>query len=68
LHGFLVLSETALFSYKCTDLYHPETQFAVRWNDPDIAIDWPWDGDPKLSDKDREAPFLRDIPRERLPA
>ncbi|WP_296899676.1 dTDP-4-dehydrorhamnose 3,5-epimerase [Thiohalocapsa sp.] len=67
LHGFLVLSETALFSYKCTDLYHPETQFAVRWDDPDIGIDWPWHGEPQLSDKDREAPFLRDIPRERLP-
>ncbi|WP_295886291.1 dTDP-4-dehydrorhamnose 3,5-epimerase [uncultured Thiohalocapsa sp.] len=67
LHGFLVLSETALFSYKCTDLYHPETQFAVRWDDPDIGIVWPWDGEPKLSDKDRDAPRLRDIPRERLP-
>jgi dTDP-4-dehydrorhamnose 3,5-epimerase len=68
LHGFLVLSETALFSYKCTDLYHPETQLAVRWDDPDIGIAWPWDGEPRLSDKDRDAPLLRDIPRERLPA
>jgi dTDP-4-dehydrorhamnose 3,5-epimerase len=68
LHGFLVLSETALFSYKCTDLYHPETQFAVRWDDPEIGIAWPLDAAPRLSDKDREAPCLRDIPTERLPA
>jgi dTDP-4-dehydrorhamnose 3,5-epimerase len=67
LHGFLVLSEAALFSYKCTDLYHPETQFAVRWDDPDIGIDWPLDTTPTLSAKDREAPFLRDIPAARLP-
>jgi dTDP-4-dehydrorhamnose 3,5-epimerase len=67
LHGFLVLSETALFSYKCTDLYHPETQLAVRWDDPDIGIEWPFAGTPILSDKDRDAPRLRDIPQSRLP-
>jgi dTDP-4-dehydrorhamnose 3,5-epimerase len=67
LHGFLVLSETALFSYKCTDLYHPETQFAVRWNDPDIGIRWPIDGEPLLSEKDASAPLLREIPQEQLP-
>jgi len=67
LHAFLVLSDTALFSYKCTDLYHPETQFAVRWDDPDIGIKWPLDGPPTLSDKDREAPRLKDVPGERLP-
>jgi dTDP-4-dehydrorhamnose 3,5-epimerase len=67
LHGFLVLSDNALFSYKCTDLYHPETQFAVRWDDPDIGIAWPIDTTPALSDKDRDAPFLRDIPQSRLP-
>jgi dTDP-4-dehydrorhamnose 3,5-epimerase len=67
LHGFLVLSETALFSYKCTDLYHPDAQFAVRWDDPDIGIEWPLAAPPTLSSKDREAPFLRDIPATRLP-
>jgi dTDP-4-dehydrorhamnose 3,5-epimerase len=67
LHGFLVLSDTALFSYKCTDLYHPETQFAVRWNDPDIGIQWPDAGELLLSDKDRDAPLLRDIPESQLP-
>jgi dTDP-4-dehydrorhamnose 3,5-epimerase len=70
-HGFLVLSDTALFSYKCTDLYHPETEFSVRWDDPDIGIDWPLErllGEaPKLSDKDRDAPYLRDIPPAQLP-
>jgi dTDP-4-dehydrorhamnose 3,5-epimerase len=67
LHGFLVLSETALFSYKCTDLYHPEAELSVRWDDPDIGIDWPLDGPPTLSVKDRDAPYLRDLPVERLP-
>ncbi len=67
LHGFLVLSETALFSYKCTDLYHPEAELSVRWDDPDIGIDWPLDGPPTLSAKDREAPYLKDLPAERLP-
>ncbi len=67
LHGFLVLSETALFSYKCTDLYHPETEFAVRWDDPDIGIQWPGASEPLLSDKDRNAPMLREIPESQLP-
>jgi dTDP-4-dehydrorhamnose 3,5-epimerase len=62
-----VLSDTALFSYKCTDLYHPETQFAVRWDDPDIGIQWPDAGELLLSDKDRDAPMLRDIPETQLP-
>jgi dTDP-4-dehydrorhamnose 3,5-epimerase len=67
LHGFLVLSDTALFSYKCTDLYHPEAELSVRWDDPDIGIRWPLDDAPRLSDKDRNAPLLREIPPERLP-
>ncbi len=67
LHGFLVLSETALFSYKCTRPYHPETELAVRWDDPDIGIDWPLDGPPSLSAKDREAAHLKDLPAQRLP-
>jgi dTDP-4-dehydrorhamnose 3,5-epimerase len=67
LHGYLVTSETAIFSYKCTDTYHPETQFAVRWDDPEIGILWPAGIKPILSDKDRDAPLLREIPAERLP-
>ena len=65
-HGFCVLSETALFSYKCTDYYHPETEGSILWNDPAIGIDWPIDS-PSLSDKDREAPMLADVPPDRLP-
>ncbi|ESQ17196.1 MAG TPA: dTDP-4-dehydrorhamnose 3,5-epimerase [Chromatiaceae bacterium] len=67
LHGFIVLSETSLFSYKCTDQYHPETEFGVRWDDPEIGIDWPNTDAPLLSVKDRQAPMLRDIPRSQLP-
>ena len=67
-HGFLVTSETALFVYKCSDYYHPETEFGVRWDDPAIAIDWPLDGLPELSKKDQEAASLADIPADRLPA
>jgi dTDP-4-dehydrorhamnose 3,5-epimerase len=68
LHGYLVTSESAIFSYKCTDSYHPETQFAVRWDDPEIGITWPPAIEPILSDKDRDAPALSEIPPERLPA
>ncbi len=49
-HGFQVLSETALFHYKCTAYYAPETELAVRWNDPDLAIQWPLPN-PILSDQ-----------------
>ena len=68
LHGYLVLSESALFGYKCTDLYHPETQFSVRWDDPVIGVEWPLEQAPLLSEKDREAPLLADLDRGRLPA
>ena len=53
-HGYVVLSETALFTYKCTEYYHPEAELAVRWDDPVIGIDWPV-RDVVLSDKDRAA-------------
>ena len=59
-HGFCVLSETAMFTYKCTDTYHPECDGGVRWDDPDIGINWPL-ADPILSDKDRIQPYLRDL-------
>lgn len=68
LHGYLVTSEEALFSYKCTDLYHPDSQLSVRWDDPDLAIDWPLPSDTLvLSSKDREAPLLREIRQTGLP-
>lgn len=60
-HGFYVMSESAEFVYKCTDFYAPEHERAIRWDDPDIAIDWPLDagGPPVLSAKDEQAPLLR---------
>lgn len=65
-HGFCVTGETAILAYKCTDFYNPATEGSILWNDPDIGIEWPVNT-PVLSDKDRHAPRLRDIPRHRLP-
>jgi len=56
-HGFVVLSETADFEYKCTDYYDPKDEGSVIWNDPLVNIDWPI-ADPQLSAKDAEAPTL----------
>ena len=66
-HGFCVLSDTALFSYKCTDYYHPATERGIIWNDPEIGIRWPLAGDPILSEKDSCCTALADIPRDQLP-
>ena len=66
-HGFCVLSDTALFSYKCTDFYNPQAELSVRWDDPQIAIDWPLQN-PSLSHKDEAASLLKDIPRDKLPS
>jgi dTDP-4-dehydrorhamnose 3,5-epimerase len=66
-HGYCVLSPEALFIYKCTEYYHPEAEFGVRWDDPAIGIEWPLDGSPLLSEKDRNAALLADIPQARLP-
>ena len=51
-HGFAVLSETADFVYKCTDIYVPEHERTLQWNDETIGVNWPIDGEPILSDKD----------------
>ncbi len=59
-HGFLVLSETADFLYKATAYYAPQWDRGVRWNDPDMGIEWPLDGEPQLSAKDAVAPLLKD--------
>lgn len=61
-HGFLVLSDHADFLYKCTDFYYPEHDRGLRWDDPDLAIEWPLPGGqpPVLSDKDRQAPLLKE--------
>lgn len=62
-HGFYVLSETAEFCYKVTDFYHPDDEGGIRWNDPDIGVQWPLlDGVPVLlSEKDRVQPFLSEL-------
>ena len=59
-HGYYVLSETAVFQYKCTDYYHPEDEHCLMWNDPEVAIDWPIN-DPILSEKDKQGLFLKDL-------
>lgn len=61
-HGFVVLSDTALFCYKCTDFYHPNDEGGLMWDDPDIGVEWPIDGiEVKLSDKDQMNPSLKEI-------
>ena len=61
-HGFSVLSEEVVFQYKCDNYYHPESEGAIAWNDPDLGIDW---GIPEdkvvLSAKDAKNPFLKDM-------
>ena len=59
-HGFVVTSDAALFSYKCTDFYVPESERSLRWDDPEIAIQWPI-STPLLSPKDAEALRLQDL-------
>jgi dTDP-4-dehydrorhamnose 3,5-epimerase len=61
-HGFYVVTETADFQYKCTDYYAPELERSIRWDDPEIAIDWrlPAGEKPMLSAKDAAAQFLKD--------
>lgn len=59
-HGFVVLSDTAEFLYKTTDYYAPEHERLIAWNDPGIAIQWPIDGEPVLSAKDRQGKSLAD--------
>lgn len=61
LHGFLTLTDDAEVQYKCSDLYSPDHDGAVRWDDPQIAIDWGLTQAPILSDKDARAPLLEDI-------
>jgi dTDP-4-dehydrorhamnose 3,5-epimerase len=60
-HGFCVLSESADFFYKCTEIYAPEAERSVRWDDPALGIRWPVEG-PLLSAKDRAAPLLAEAP------
>ena len=65
-HGYLVLSDTAEFLYKCSDFYYPEHERGVAWNDADLGIRWGAQF-PIVSEKDRNNPALRDIPVAELP-
>ena len=61
-HGFVVLSETAVFAYKCTEFYYPEDESGLLWNDSDIDINWPDIGrEYILSDKDKKLPSFREL-------
>jgi dTDP-4-dehydrorhamnose 3,5-epimerase len=60
-HGFLVLSEEAIFTYKVDNPYAPQAETGIRWNDPDLAIEWPIDfSKVQTSEKDLKQPFLKD--------
>ena len=59
-HGFLVLSEVAQVEYKCTQLYDPQAELSIAWNDPALAIPWPAQS-PLLSERDRRAPRLHEV-------
>ena len=62
-HGFLVLSDTAELSYKCTDYFHPEDEHSLLWRDPEVHIKWPEiDGKITLSEKDQAAKMLPEAP------
>lgn len=65
-HGFCVVSDYATFVYQCTEVYDRAADAGVRWNDASLAIDWPV-AEPLLSDKDKVAPFLSEVPAEKLP-
>ena len=65
-HGFYVMSESVVFSYKCTDYYNREAERGIIWNDPELNIDWP-SGEPLLSAKDKSYPPLKNINTEKLP-
>ncbi|MBA3487564.1 MAG: dTDP-4-dehydrorhamnose 3,5-epimerase [Lysobacter sp.] len=65
-HGFVTLSERAIFTYLCTATYDASADASIRWDDPRLAIDWPV-GEPSLSDKDARAPLLDQVSQDRLP-
>lgn len=66
-HGFLVTSPQAIVVYKCSEYYSPSDERSIRWNDPEIGIEWPIDA-PVVSPRDLAAPLLRDIPAGHLPS
>lgn len=61
-HGFAVLSESAVFQYKCDEFYHPEAEDGIAWDDPALGIDWKLPAeDIRLSEKDKKHPLLKEI-------
>jgi dTDP-4-dehydrorhamnose 3,5-epimerase len=61
-HGFLTLEDDALVTYKVSNYYSPVHDSGIRWDDPEVAIPWPWaDGEMTISDKDRRLPFLKEF-------
>ena len=64
-HGFYVMSDFAEFVYKCTDYYHPESEISLRWDDVELAVNWPLvDGElPQLSDKDAKGFSFQNAPK-----
>ncbi len=65
-HGFLTLSETALFSYKCTEYYAPESEHCLIWNDPKIGINWPFSDKLQISAKDQKGKKLSELSEKTL--
>ncbi len=65
-HGFCVVSDTAYFTYKCTEVYTPAAEGGIRWDDPDIGVAWPLTPD-NLSAKDQQYLPLCRVPADRLP-
>jgi dTDP-4-dehydrorhamnose 3,5-epimerase len=65
-HGYQALEDGTVFHYKCTAPHHPESEVAVRYDDPAIGIEWPL-RDPNASPRDAQAPLLAAVPIERLP-
>ena len=59
-HGFVVMSESAEFLYKTTDYWAPQHERCLAWNDPAIGIEWPFEGEPVMSDKDKQGKTLKD--------
>lgn len=60
-HGFYVTSDDAEFVYKCTDYYNPSAEYSIVWDDPEIGIEWPIEGDVFLSEKDKQGDSFEEI-------
>ena len=60
-HGFVTLEDDTVFFYKCTNVYNKDSEGSIRWNDPDLNIDWGSNLQPILSDKDKRAPLFADF-------